>query len=143
MKQTLILGVAATLFASGCGVLLDNPAPEEARLIIDGEAGKPIRVITSSVFVASVNDLGQTLVQLFEADTVFTTLPYQHVHGIDEDHRFFVEASRVDDDLESIHVEVYVDDRKQFDQGGTLIPDHPYRFVYTFNQATTRDIRVL
>lgn len=142
MKRTA-MWVVAVLAMCGCDFLLDNPAPEEARLVIEGEAGKPIRVITSMEFVAAVNELGQTRVELFLADTVVTTLPYQRTYRIDEEQRYFVEASRLDNDLQTIQVQVWVDDRKQFDRGGTLLDGFPYRFVYAFNQAFTRDVVVL
>jgi hypothetical protein len=40
-------------------------------------------------------------------------------------------------------MQVYIDDRKQFDQGGILIDGQPYRFVYAFNQMVTREIVIL
>jgi hypothetical protein len=135
--------MAAALAVGGCDLLLDNPAPEEARLAVQGEAGKPIRVITSTEFVAGVDELGVTRVELFVADTVVTTLPYRQTYRIDRGQRYFVEASRLGTDLQTIQVQVWVDDRKQFDRGGTLIDGSPYRFVYTFNQVVTRDIIVL
>ncbi len=142
MKRIAIV-LVAVLAVAGCGLLLDNPEPREARLVIDGEAGKPIRIITSTVFVAAVTEAGQTRVQLFVADTVITTLPYRRVYRIDEDHRYFVEAARLDNDLRALHMQVYVDDRKQFDESGVLIDGAPFRFVYAFNQMITREILVI
>lgn len=141
MRRIPILLLA--LLAPGCDLVLENPEPQEARLEMEGEAGKPIRIITSTEFVAAVNDLGQTRVQVFVADTIVTTLPYRRTYRIDDDHRYFVEAARLDDDLASIRMEVYIDDRKQFDQGGSLTGGQPYRFVYSFNQTVTREIVIL
>jgi hypothetical protein len=142
MRRMLVLIVAVWLSA-GCDVLLGNPEPGEARLVIGGEAGKPIRVIISTEFVAAVNEQGQTRVEIFKADTVVTALPYEHVYDIAKDHRFFVEAARLDSDLQTVSVQVFLDDRKQFDEGGMLIEGSPYRFVYTFNQTVTSDIVLL
>jgi hypothetical protein len=142
MRRAVFLVVAVWL-AGGCDLLLGNPEPGQARLVIGGEAGKPIRVIISTEFVAAVNELGQTRVEIFVADTVVTTLPYEHTYNIEKDHRFFAEAARLDSDLQTFNVQVYLDDRKQFDEGGSLIEGFPYRFVYLFNQAVTSDIAVL
>ena len=142
MGRTGILLVTASLLAGGCD-LIEDPSPNEARLVILGEAGKPVRVIVSTQFVAQVNEIGQTRVVIFDADTVFTTLPYERTWVIEEDQRFFAEAARADADLQNVQVQVFVDDRKQFDEGGSLLEGHPYRFVYSFNQAITQDIVIL
>lgn len=141
MKRALVLAAAVVL--SGCDLLLENPEPQEARLVIEGEAGKQIRIITSTEFVAAVTENGETRVQVFVADTIVTTLPYQHEYAIDDDHRYFVEAARLDTDVDALRMQVFIDDRKQFDENGILIDGQPYRFVYAFNQAVTREIIVL
>lgn len=133
---------AASVLACACG-WFDPPVPETARVLVEGEAGKQVRLVTSSGFVSAVNDLGQTTVVLFTADTVITTLPYERNFRIDEDQRFFAEASRLDSDVQTVHVQIYLDERKQFDEGGPLLEGKPYRFVYTFNQTVTREIVVL
>lgn len=142
MNRTAIAFVAAALLAAGCG-LLDDPTPKQARLVIQGEEGKQVRLIISTEFVAQVDEVGQTRVAIFVADTVVTNLPYEQVYRIDEDQRFFAETARLDADLESVHMQVFIDGDREFDQGGVLLENQPYRFVYTFNQAVTREIVVL
>jgi hypothetical protein len=142
MKRTAVVLVFASLLAGGCD-LVNDPTPEEARLVIQGAGDTPVRVIISTEFVAQVNQLGQTEVVIFAADTVITSLPYETVYEIREDQRFFAEAARLDADLESMQMQVFIDGRRQFDEGGRLLEDQPYRFVYTFNQAITREIVVL
>jgi hypothetical protein len=142
MTRTAILLATASLLAGGCG-LIEDPSPNEARLIIHGEAGKQVRVIVSTQFVAQVNELGQTRVVIFEADTLVTTLPYERTYVIEDDQRFFAEAARMDADLQTLQMQVFVDRRKEFDEGGSLLEGHPYRFLYTFNQLITQDIVIL
>lgn len=141
MRRAFVLILASAL-AGACG-WFDEPAPDRARLVIEGEAGKEIRIIVSTRFVAAVNEIGQTRVVLFQADTIVATLPYETVYTIGEDQRFFSETARLEADLQSIRVQIYLDNRKEFDQGGQLLLDQPYRFVYTFNQPVTRDVVVL
>jgi hypothetical protein len=141
MKGSALVLIAASLLA-GCG-LLEDPSPEQARLVIQGDAGKQVRVITSTKFVAAVTEEGLTRVVIIEADTTFVTLPHDVTFSLKNDQRFFAEAARQDDDVQSLRMEVYVDRRKQFDEGGPLVVGQPYRFVYTFNQAVTREIQVI
>lgn len=141
MKRILIL-VAAALLAGACG-WFDAPVPERARVMVDGQAGQQVRVIISTKFVSAVNEVGQTRVEIFESDTVVATLPFEATYRIRDDQRFFAEAARLDVDLANVRVRVYLDERKEFDQGGPMLLSQPYRFVYSFNQQITREIVVL
>ena len=141
MKRNVLALLAASLLA-GCG-LVEDPSPEQARLVIQGDAGKQVRIITSTKFVAAVTEEGLTRVIIIESDTAFVTLPHDVTISLKDDQRFFAETARQDDDVGSVRMEVYVDRRKQFDEGGPLLAGQPYRFVYTFNQAITREILVL
>jgi hypothetical protein len=135
--------LAAIWLTGACGLLLDNPSPERARLVIVGDSDKSVRLITSTNFLAAVNEQGQTRVEMFVSDTVITTLPYERVFDIEDDQRFLVEAAWIDTDLEAVSVQVFLDDAIRFDEAGLLIEGQPYRFVYMFNQAFTRDILLL
>jgi hypothetical protein len=141
MNRNAMLLLAA-LAAGGCG-LVEDPTPDEARLIVEGEAGKQVRLIISTKFVASVNQANQTQVVLFAADTVVTTLPYEAVYLINEDQRYFAEASWLETDLQNLHMEVAIDREVRFAEGGALRAGLPYRFVYAFNQPITREVVVL
>jgi hypothetical protein len=136
------LAWAALAVVSGCSLGVD-PSPNRARLMIEGDAGKAVRLIISTEFVAAVNESGQTRVVIIKSDTVQVTLPYQKEYNIEEQQRFFVETARSAEDLQSVHMQVFVDSRKQFDESGALISGQPYRFIYTFNQLITRDIVVV
>lgn len=142
MKRAVIVLLAVSLGGSACN-WFENPAPTEARLVVDGDAGNTVRVIVSTRFVASVTAEGQTRVVIIESDTVLTTLPYERIYRIEQDRGFFAETARLDADLQNVRMQVFVDHRKQFDEAGALRTDQPYRFVYTFNQVITRDIVVL
>lgn len=142
MRTGMVWLLAAVLVATGCG-LVEDPSPEEALLIVEGEAGKEVRLIVSTEFVAAVNELRQTEVVFITSDTIITTLPFQRRFAIEEDQRFFAEAGRLDADVQNIHMEVRIDSDVEFAEGGALLPGAPFRFVYTFNQPITRDIVVL
>jgi hypothetical protein len=141
MKASKIVLMASLLSAS-CG-WFEDPRPNEARLVVDGESGKPVRLIVSTKFVAAVNEAGQTRIVLFQADTIVTTLPIDRTVTIGGDERFFAETARLDSDLATVRMQVFLDRKKEFDEDGPLITGQPYRFVFSFNQQITRDIVVI
>ncbi|MGH7461425.1 MAG: hypothetical protein ACREMA_10395 [Longimicrobiales bacterium] len=141
MKRVSYLLMTAGLLA-GCN-WFDDQVPEKARLVIQGDAGKQVRLITSSKFISAITEDGLTRVVIVEADTTFVTLPHTATYSLKGQARFFVEAARQDVDFQTVRMEVFVDARKQFDEGGPLVVGQPMRFVYTFNQAVTREIEVI
>ena len=141
MKRALIL-LAAAVLIGGCSEF-DDPTPEEARVVIDGDAGKTIRLIISTKFVAGTNEFQQTRVEIFVADTVAVSLPYSRTYRIDRDQRFFVESARLETDLANVNMQVYIDGRKVWVDGSSLVAGRPLRFVYMFNQTVLREIVVI
>jgi hypothetical protein len=142
MMRLAIVLIVSGLLVSGCD-LFENPAPDEARLIIQGDTGKLVRVIVSTSFVAAITPEGQTRVAVFAADTFLTRLPFDTVYDIERDQRFFAETARLDTDLQTVSMQVFVGRRKQFEEGGVLLEGRPYRFAYTFNQPITKEIVVI
>jgi hypothetical protein len=132
----LVLGLSA-----GCD-WFDDPSPQEARVVIDGDPGTTIVVIASSKFVAGVNDIGVTRVEIIESDTIVTSPPLDRTFSIRGDYRFFVQAARLDADVNSLRMQVFVDDDREFDESGPLLADGPFRFVFQFNQFLTDVIDV-
>jgi hypothetical protein len=124
-----------------CASCLDNPVPHNARLVIEGDAGKTVRVISSRQFVAQINEQGQTRVVILKSDTTFATLPYDKTYDIVSEQQFFAETSRNETQLQTLHMRVFVDANAKFDRSGALI-DSPFRFVYWFNHPITQDISV-
>jgi hypothetical protein len=142
MRRLAIL-VAVALSTTGCG-WFDDPAPDSARVTIQGETGKTVRLIVSSKFIATINQTGQTRVVIVEADTSIVTVPFSAAYRIDDDQRFFAETTRLDTDLQTVRMQVFLDSKKEFDEGGSLLQGgQPFRFIYMFNQAVTRDVVVL
>ena len=140
--KAVVMVLAAALVSASCG-WFEDPRPNEARLVVDGEGGKPVRLIVSTKFVASVNEGGQTRIVLFQADTIVTTLPIDRRVTIGGDERFYAETARLDSDLTTVRMQVFLDRKKEFDEDGPLVTGQPYRFVYSFNQQITRDIVVI
>jgi hypothetical protein len=133
--------VVVALLTGGCS-WFEDPSPEEARVLISGDAGTPVELIVSSKFVAGVNEGGRTRVVIIQSDTFLTTLPFDRKFDIRGDYRFFAQASRTAADIGSLRMQVFIDSREQFDEDGPLVVDAPFRFVFQFNQFLTDAIDV-
>lgn len=123
--------------------MFEDLRPVEARVAVDGPAGAAVRMVTSTKFVAGVDERGITRVSVLSSDTTFPTLPVNVTHHIGEDRRFLVEISRLDADLSSIRVRAFVNSEQKFDERGPLAAAGPYRFVYVFNQLLTPTIELV
>lgn len=144
MRAAGLLVASLCILASGTACeLFEDPTPNEVRVVIDGDAGATVRVVKSTAFVAGVNNLGVTRVEIIVSDTAAATLPFQGTYGISGDYQFFVEVSRMDADIANFRMRVYVDQDKEFDHGGILIPGGPYRFLYQFNRFFTDVLEVV
>jgi hypothetical protein len=141
MRRTVFLLLFALGLAAGCDWFKD-PSPREARVVIDGAAGPTIVLIASSKFVAGVNDVGVTRVEIIQSDTIVTSLPFDRTFNIEGDYRFFIQAARLDADVGSFRMQVFVNEDRKFDEGGSLVENAPYRFVFQFNQFLTDVIDV-
>lgn len=139
-----VLFVAAFPLLGACESFLgDDPTPETIRYRIQGPAGTPVQVIISKEFVSGVTETGITQVEIFGSDTLDTTLPVDGELGVSLERRFFVQVLHADSvNIDGARVIVDADGRNLFDESGTLLADPPFRYVYVFNQRTTRVIEV-
>ena len=139
-RIALALLAALPLCAPGCG-WFEDPTPENLRFRMSGDAGARVQVVYSTQFVAAVDEQGVTRVSLFRADTLAQTLPVDTTLYIGIDRRFFVQVlpSSAATSL-TVDVRVDVDDRSQVSERGAIRATDPWRYVYLFNQRTTRII---
>ena len=143
-KTQWFFGLVLLAGLVGCDSLLgDDPIPETIRYRVQGDPGTAVQLIVSKQFVSGVTEEGITEVSLFVADTLDVTLPVDEDFDISLERRFFLQAIAADTTQDvSARVIVDVDGRSLFDDEGQLPDDPPFRFVYVFNQATTRIIEV-
>jgi hypothetical protein len=139
----LLVAFVCILAAGTACEVFEDPTPDSVRVVIDGTAGATVRIVKSTQFVAGVNSTtGVTRVEILASDTIAATLPFQRTYSISGDYQFFVEVSRMDADVSSFRLRVYVDQDLEFDHGGILIPGSPYRFLYQFNRFFTDVLEV-
>lgn len=135
----LLLGSTAL---AACEVFEDQ-TPEFVNFVMDGPAGESVQIIYSSAFVAGVDEVGTTRVEVFESDTVMHTLPIDTVIDIRIPRRIFIMGEVAPTDTLFVDVIIDVDGRSLFDGSGDLFPDLPWRFLYQFNTRFTDDIEVI
>lgn len=141
-RRRFALVALASMGVWGCG-LFDDPTPNNIFLRIDGPAGEQVQLTLARNFVAGVDELGTTRVQVFSSDQVTMTLPVDTVVDISLEQRFFVEIMPVLQEQIGVDLTIDVDDRNLFDNTGNLLETEPFRFVYVFNQTTTLTIELL
>lgn len=139
--RTHALTAAAAVVITACG-WFEDLRPIEARVVIDGPAGARVQLITSTRFVAGVDEIGTTRVEVFVADTSHAVLPFRQVWVIRSERQFFAQAEHLEDD-HVLHMQVFINDQIKFDEAGPLFASAPFRFVYMFNRALTPTIEVV
>lgn len=135
-----LLAVGATL--AGCD-FFDDPSPDTVSFaLMEGEG--EYQIVLSTVFVAGLNDLGGTRVELIESDTLVVSTPYLDEVDIRGDQRFFIRviAGGEGVDVGPVRLSVDIDDENRFDRRAE-VTDEPIFFLYQFNgQIFTEDIQV-
>ena len=141
LKILLPLVAIASVFTA-CEAFEDL-TPEFINFRMSGPAGTPVTVMYSKQFVAGVDELGVTRVEIFGADTVAHLLPIDTIIDVRFEQRIYIQAEPLPTDTLSVDVEVDVDGRSLFDRFGDLFPTIPWQFIYQFNTQFTETIEVV
>lgn len=123
----------ALLLLAACDILSSSGRPEQARLRLVEESSASIEVVTSTRFGRGIGDAGQTVVDLLTADTQRVSMPLDRTFDIRSTERFYVEVLEADSTSELVHMQVWIDGEKKYDQTADLLAGGVLRFVYTFN----------
>jgi len=111
---------------------------------MSGPTGSQVTVIYSKQFVAGVNEIGQTRLEVFGADTVVHTLPIDTVIDVRLEQRLFLRASPLAaSDTLAVDARVDVDGRNIYSDQGDLFPLVPWQFFYQYNVTFTQDVEVI
>ena len=135
--------VAAALFLAGACEIFEDGTPTQIFFEMESEeGGLQARVIYSKNFIAGVDEMGITHVQVFSSDTVLHSLPVDTVIDIADEQQWFVQVETLAGDTLAVNVVVDVDDRNLVSRFGGIFPNEPWRYVYVFNQRLTEDVDV-
>ncbi|NNF26604.1 MAG: hypothetical protein HKO53_06035 [Gemmatimonadetes bacterium] len=142
-RTFLVFTVLAGSMLGACD-WFEDPTPESVRVMIDGTPGDTLLVVTSSVFVAAQNELGETTVNPFVADTTVWVLPVDRTFDIREDQRFLIRGVPADSAASvSIDVNVQVDSRSPWAADVEVTYVNPFLFLFLFNQEIVSDFELL
>lgn len=142
-RRSGLLGFLALTLAVGACDWFEDPSPDVVGIELVEGAGA-YEVIVSTVFVAGLNELGGTRVELIESDTLVVTTPYMDDVDIRGDQRFFIRvlAAGAEADVGTVRLRVDIDDESRFDRRAEVTAE-PMFFLYQFNgQIFTEDIQV-
>ena len=123
--------------------ILEDQSPDDISFRMSGSDGRVVSVIYSQDFIAGVDDLNVTQVQVFSSDTVLHVLPIDTIINITRERRFFVQVETAPMDTVVVDVRIQVDGRGLVNTSGGIFPGTPWRYVYEFNQVLTDVIEVI
>ena len=133
--------VLLTSLIVGCEVFPDL-TPKFITVRMDGPVGQAVSIVYSKEFIAGVDEMDVTRVEIFRADTVLHTLPFDTIIDIRIERQIFLQAEVSAVDTLNVDVAIAADGRTLFDRAGDLFPDSPWRFLYQFNHVFTDVIEV-
>lgn len=138
------IGIAAVVAVGGGCEIFEERTAENIFFRMDGTSGGMVSVIYSKQFVAGVDELGVTRLEIFRSDTAVHALPFDTVIDIRVERQIFIQAEPLNTtDTLSVDAQVDVDDRSLYDESGQLYPTIPWRFLYRFNHRFTDVIEVV
>lgn len=132
LHRFVVVGTGLAVLAAGaaCG-LFDIRAPESARVILQGTRGTSVRMVTSSDFeVARTVEGPPRLAQLVKADTTWVVIPFDTRYDIRKRMRFYVRVFDVDSAAPVVNMQVYIDDRLDYDATRNIL-EQPLEYLYT------------
>jgi hypothetical protein len=139
------VGVLAVILlsAAGCEIFEDRE-PKDIFFHVEGTPGGVVQVLYSKEFVAGVDEAGVTRVEVFGADTVVHTMPFDTVIDVRIEQRLLIQAQPLmETDTLDLDARVDVDDRNLYDESGVLYPTVPWKFLYQFNHRFTDIVEVV
>ena len=144
MTRRITFGLVAlsAVFFGACEIFEDL-TPREINVRMTGQAGQVVQVLYTKQFVAGVDEVGVTRVEIFGADSVMHTLPFDTVIDVRLEQRLYIQAEPVATDTVSVDVDVDVDGRTLFDRMGDLFPGVPWQVLYQFNHVFTDNIEIV
>ena len=131
--RSILLCLAVATPTASCGLFGPPPSLDTARIRVDGPSGATVRVVTSTRFLRTQNELGQVSYHLVVADTLTLPLPSDEEFDISETQRFLVEVLTADT-AGTIELKVWLDDEERYDQSADYPEQGGLKFIFIFNE---------
>lgn len=146
--STVLLVLAGTLALSalgGCDFITGDPTPEEARLVLEGDADAQVELLVSKVFLTARNEVGDLRLQIIGSDTLAISPPFNQTFDIREEQQFFARATAADTTVATnVRMQVFVDGDPKYDETRDISEEF-LQFLFLFNRRVLRtdDVEVL
>ena len=122
--------LAGSWLVLGCGIL-DEGDPTSARVVIGGEEGHPIQLVTTHDFLLTVDQDGENReIFLNSADTSTVTAPFEKRYDLGPNKRFYATFSSAQVAPSPVSVRVYVGGSLRFNRG-TIFDEEVLEFVFS------------
>ena len=142
IRRVLAACVLLALTVGACD-WFEDPSPDVIRITLEGSSGTRFLVITSTEFFATSDEQGALTAEVFRADTLPVTLPFDGNWNIKEEQRFYMVGIPVDSAGATVRVQVFLDEDQAIDDTLEAGPDNPVRYMYLFNQHVLVDYELL
>lgn len=139
-RSIALAGLGLAVLVSGCK-LFDDPTPHDITVHLTGTAD--VEIVLSKQFVAGVDELGTTHVQVFQSDTLYRTLPMDTIVDVEVDRRLFVQVTPQGVEQTTMGTRIDVNERNVLNDSGDIFASNPWRYVYLFNQQVTQIVDVV
>ena len=121
---------------SGCD-WFDDPTPELIRVVIDGEAGTQLSLVTATDFLVTADEFGATTVRPTSADTTLVTLPLDSIFHIEGRFQFVLVGVPADSAATvPLQYDFRINDERSFGGQAEINLTTPLKFLMQFNQPT-------
>ncbi len=141
----VLAGMLALPALGGCDLITGDPTPDEARLVLEGDADAQVELLVSKVFLTARNEVGDLRLQIIGADTLAVSPPFDETFDIREEQQFFARATAADTTVATnVRMQVFVDGDPEYDESRDLREEF-LQFLFLFNRRVLRtdDLEVL
>ena len=130
----IIVSAVTSVALVACGSESDLK-PTRADVLVTGESSVPLRIIVSTDFIETIDQVTFERGQSFlDADTVFIqSLPYQDAIALTEDASIVVDVSNPSDIPATVRLQVNLDtNQDSYDREATMSEGGALRYVFSF-----------
>lgn len=128
--SSALLPILLCLPLATCGIL-DEDAPDTARLVIEGPAGHPLRLVTTSDFDVVASPGGDSPeVSVISADTAAVTAPFDRSYSLGPRTRIYVIVGSDSTAASPVRVRTFIDGEIRFDRSSRFVDGAELEFVF-------------
>jgi len=130
----LLTGVLLIPVLGGCDWITGDPTPEEARVVLEGDADAQVDILLSKNFLTAQQENGEILVEVLASQIETVSPPFSRTFNIREEQQFFARAMPADSTVvTNVRMQVFVDGESRYDQTRDVSEEY-LQFIFLFNR---------